>query len=457
MNKCKDCESDDLIQSFQDGIIVCRSCGFVQDQILMVDAEWNSYENDGCQNNDPARCGMPISELLPNNSMVTSIDTSNSYFANKYRNQNWLLDQKERSLKSVYDKMIQCTTNSNIQSYVIDESIKTFKRLTSTQRLCEKNIYKDNLCKRHYNDKNKIEWQIKQIKNDKITEKIKKLKDKLDKIEFRKNNNSNICTAIENNFNRASPRDELIAFCVWYNCRLNNVTSSQEDIMMMFNANICKGRKVFNKLLHYLNDVNDDENVKKCNGNRNNNSNSINVNINIVDITSTTSDLICKYINLLKLPYKIERISQDICKIINKNLSNEITSKCLAAGILYFVIDQYKIDKTIADISSICNVSITTIQKIYRRLMGDYNNYEIILRPNDISINDYYNEVKNKTYEYFENNNYKDGIYYFIDRLMKHPVIEKSDKFKITYNNIFKAFKDKEYDKIKEYIENKYY
>jgi transcription initiation factor TFIIIB Brf1 subunit/transcription initiation factor TFIIB len=99
-NKCSECGSDDLIEDHAGGILVCKICGQVLDQILDYNPEWKQYD-DGDNN---ARCGGAINPLLPTSSLGTSIAGAFKNRMKTIHGWNQML-YKERSLNNEFKKI----------------------------------------------------------------------------------------------------------------------------------------------------------------------------------------------------------------------------------------------------------------------------------------------------------------------------------------------------------------
>ena len=84
--KCNNCNSKKLFEI--DGYNVCNDCGLYNDCVIDAGQEWRFYGNDDSKGNDPARCDMPTSELLPNTSMGALIGfaSTNNIQSKKIRN-----------------------------------------------------------------------------------------------------------------------------------------------------------------------------------------------------------------------------------------------------------------------------------------------------------------------------------------------------------------------------------
>lgn len=129
---CAHCGSRDVVMD--DCMFVCTSCNTVHERFIDPGAEWRFF-NDGKQK-DPSRCGMPVSDLMPEASMSTFIGMPTSYknyrqMAQISRYQMWQsMPYRERSLFHAIDHLTVKAVNSGISQSIIDEAKVLFKRIT---------------------------------------------------------------------------------------------------------------------------------------------------------------------------------------------------------------------------------------------------------------------------------------------------------------------------------------
>jgi len=71
---CDNCNDNEIIEDTSLGIYVCKTCGIVLNTILDSNPEWRQYDDDNKK--DMNRCSLPISKLLPQSSIATSIGGS---------------------------------------------------------------------------------------------------------------------------------------------------------------------------------------------------------------------------------------------------------------------------------------------------------------------------------------------------------------------------------------------
>jgi transcription initiation factor TFIIIB Brf1 subunit/transcription initiation factor TFIIB len=124
-NKCSECGSDDLIEDHVGGILVCKICGQVLDQILDYNPEWKQYD-DGDNN---ARCGGAINPLLPTSSLGTSIAGAFKNRMKTIHGWNQML-YKERSLNNEFKKIHYVCQKYNILK-CIEEDAKIMYKMAS--------------------------------------------------------------------------------------------------------------------------------------------------------------------------------------------------------------------------------------------------------------------------------------------------------------------------------------
>src|SRR3989344_4740982 len=66
---CINCKKDIFVEDYKNGVIICKNCGQVINEIIDVNPEWKSYDND----NSNARCSTSINNLLPQSALGTNI------------------------------------------------------------------------------------------------------------------------------------------------------------------------------------------------------------------------------------------------------------------------------------------------------------------------------------------------------------------------------------------------
>lgn len=195
---CDDCGGEDIIEDTAQGILVCTNCGQVVSSIIDCGAEWTQYNDDNKK--DMNRCSHPISQLLPQSSMATTIAGSCSSRIRTLHG--WsAMPYKERSLNDVF-KIIQskCAKGKIIKCFEDDAKIM-YKNISDCKHLEGKNLGKSVII-------------------------------------------------------RGKNRMGVIAACVLYACKKKDKTRSSKEIAKLFglkHTEINKGCKIFLKLAKIAN------------------------------------------------------------------------------------------------------------------------------------------------------------------------------------------------------------
>ncbi len=194
---CQNCDSaDNIIEDFSLGIIVCKTCGQVLDNIIDSNPEWRSFEDDP-KGNNTNRCGTGVSSLLPQSSLGTTI--GGGKFKSRIKTlHNWsAMPYRERSLHQVFKQFQEKCSNTGILKCIEDDAKIMYKTISE--------------CK-HTDGKNKDKFIIIRGKN----------------------------------------RISLIAACVFFACKRKGMTRSPKEIAEMFDINytdITRGCKNFQKFI----------------------------------------------------------------------------------------------------------------------------------------------------------------------------------------------------------------
>lgn len=133
LNECYICKSKNLFTDFKDGIIVCTSCGAVnEDNLIDESPEWNFGAEDSIFGKDPSRCGCPINPLLERSSMSTLIGKgggSKFWLMKKIHQQN-SMDYVERSLWHVFEYISRIGDNNFLPVVVVNKAKQYYKELS---------------------------------------------------------------------------------------------------------------------------------------------------------------------------------------------------------------------------------------------------------------------------------------------------------------------------------------
>lgn len=187
-----ECGSDNLVRD--DNLMICKDCSRIMDNVIDCSAEWRFIGNDekggSSSGNDPCRCGMPTSDLLPKSSLGTIVgkgrkDCIEVHWVRKL--QTWtIMPYDERKLVHVFEKYKNNTANEGISAKVMHDAKKLYKQVASKK------------------------------------------------------------------ISRGENSDGLIASCMYYSCMMNRVPRSTKEIADMFSITekvLTKGNARFQKLM----------------------------------------------------------------------------------------------------------------------------------------------------------------------------------------------------------------
>ena len=136
-NNCNACSLETLTTDYTNGMIICRSCGVVQEDNLIDESpEWNFGQEDAMFGKDPARCGCPVNPLLEKSSMSTMIGKgggSKFWLLRKIHQQN-SMDYVERARYHTFEQIQKMCDNANLPSTISNKAKYYYKEL-STRKL----------------------------------------------------------------------------------------------------------------------------------------------------------------------------------------------------------------------------------------------------------------------------------------------------------------------------------
>jgi len=285
------CKITDNIISSNNSTI-CTKCGNTMSS-LSTEAEWRYYGASDTKSSNPTRCGMPVNTLLPKSSMGSTISMQNN---NKNMNQ-----------------------------------IRRINIWSGSMPYKERSLY---LVFTSIQDAGKLHGLSKKIIED----------------------SKNIYKLIsEKKISRGANRKGIIASCVYFACKLNDVPRSTKEIAKMFDLNITvmtKGCKLFQNIIQ-LNELRD----------------SI-INTHIIHTDTIVSlDFIERFCSKLGMgPDTIEEINKIAENAEKFNLVGQNTPPSVASGCIYLYCILNSLEVSKKDISDICLISEVTINKCYKAL-----------------------------------------------------------------------------------------
>ena len=136
--RCPDpsCLSTDIIEC--DGQDVCRECGMAIDTVIDSSQEWRYYGADDSKGQDPSRCGLPTSDLLPGMSIGCNmgyVSGKNSYAVRKMRNYSYWnsVSYREGKLMEAFNNMTIMSRNAGISNCIIEEAKYMYKKVSEVR------------------------------------------------------------------------------------------------------------------------------------------------------------------------------------------------------------------------------------------------------------------------------------------------------------------------------------
>lgn len=130
MNKCEKCGSCEVITDDENR--VCKSCGVVLGAVMETGAEWRYYgSGDTRRGDDPTRCGMAESDLLPNISNSLVIEGRGSTKFSRLHSWN-SIPHREKSLMDVFNIMKEAVYNEKLPAVVLDKAQIMYKMINDS-------------------------------------------------------------------------------------------------------------------------------------------------------------------------------------------------------------------------------------------------------------------------------------------------------------------------------------
>tara|TARA_Y100000389_G_scaffold48253_1_gene43494 strand:- start:3436 stop:4371 length:936 start_codon:yes stop_codon:yes gene_type:complete len=268
-------------------MVLCNKCGNTVSNII-DGPEWRFYGVNDTKSSDPTRCGMPVNQLLPQSSVGTSIS---------YQGGN------------VHMYRMRKYQQWNGMPYRERSLLNVFEGIST---ICKQNELPSIII----SEANSL---YKIVSSTKIS--------------------------------RGSNRKGIIAACVYFSCKINNVPRSTNEIADMFSIKVTimsKGCKKFQEIMQ----------MNKLDINR----------INKTD-TISMDDFIDRFCSKLNLSIEDIANVKSISSLAQLHgLVNENTPPSMAAGCIYLYIKLTSLDIHKKQISEICKISEVTINKCYKKL-----------------------------------------------------------------------------------------
>ena len=130
--KCNNCKSKNLID--MDGFNICNDCGLYNDCIIDCGQEWRFYGNDDSKGNDPSRCDIPTSELLPNTSIgsIVGFSSKDNKNSKRIRSMNFWngFSYRDSSLLDTFNNITIISQNAGLSQCIIEEAKYMYKEVS---------------------------------------------------------------------------------------------------------------------------------------------------------------------------------------------------------------------------------------------------------------------------------------------------------------------------------------
>lgn len=287
-------EHGNIITNYSAGRRVCGKCGIVVEKtIISQEAEWRNLKSNSQYSSDPVRCAV-INPLLPNSSLSTKIVTKGketSYLARLNRWQS--MPHSERSLYEVFQELDRKGRKNDISGSVLTSAKQFYLR-----------VYQ---------------------KNAKLL------------LEGKKREGL-----------RGGKRQGLIAACLFYACKQNNVPRSQTQIAEILEykkSDVTRGSNIFLNLIKH-----DD------------------LSRNINDLING-HHFVRHYGMTLKVSHEVIRCSVYAYDYIKKlRILSASTAPSIASGCLFLVLTCLYPNIHESVVAKTCGISKVTILNVYKQL-----------------------------------------------------------------------------------------
>jgi len=128
--RCPDCKTSTVIEDYQQGTMVCQSCGIVvQKQVISDDAEWRDFADDMGNRGDMNRVGMAENPILAGSGgLSTMIGTGGSAGMVRVQHAS-ALDATTRALTNAYWRLQRIAADIGLPKMAVDRTLETLKRV----------------------------------------------------------------------------------------------------------------------------------------------------------------------------------------------------------------------------------------------------------------------------------------------------------------------------------------
>ena len=337
--KCKFCQSTKFENV--DNKVTCANCGAVIREILNSNAQYEDSSKGG------SSYGCPSSFFFPQSALGCKVKARGfSKIANLQRQGQ--MPYKEKSLMDVMDSIQEKCNKYKITQKIIDTAKILYKHISD--------------CK-HTKGKRKGKSMIMRCIN----------------------------------------RRSLIAACLYYACKLENIPRSPKEISDIYDLEVKHVNRGCRKFLDYVDISSYFNKIKAC----------------------QSSNFIARYSSDLNLTNDVLESAQQICENIHKlDIASNHEPPSVAAASILLICNYLKKDVYKKNISNIFGISDVTISKTYRRIFP----YHKIIMDNDVT-----KYIANKVANYERNDapiNLENIIIPSAELLKKEPLKGKKERKK---------------------------
>lgn len=154
---------------------------------------------------------------------------------------------------------------------------------------------------------------------------------------------------------RGLNRDGIIAASIYISCRINKTPRSAKEIAKIFHLDNTSATKGCKNAITIINTIEQDLSQSEKS-----------------DFGTTNADsFIERYCSKMNIPSDLTKLSIFVSKLIQKqNLIPENTPPAIAAGIIYFVIMEFRLNISKSVIHQVSEISEVTINKCYKKICG---------------------------------------------------------------------------------------
>jgi transcription initiation factor TFIIB len=152
---------------------------------------------------------------------------------------------------------------------------------------------------------------------------------------------------------RGLNRDGIIAASIYIACRINKTPRSAKEIAKIFHLDNTAATKGCKNAVTIINTIEQD----LCQSDK-------------TDFGTTNSEsFIERYCSKMNIPSDLVKLALFVSKLINsRNMIPENTPPAIAAGIIYFIIIEFRLDISKSMINQVSEISEVTINKCYKKI-----------------------------------------------------------------------------------------